>query len=153
MTFGIPFSINFLDRLNLLLCNKYNAKTSFLFWHQKSIKKSCLFNPSFWTSFFLFFFSFFIKCSIWRTASKSNGLQKGIKNRASTTKTSKIEIVTCPKTRSWNNLAPEPPREAPWVRLFRIFEECWILSGPVLNDLQCLLASPLVLNSGIHPKR
>ena len=28
MTFGIPFSINFPDRLNLVICNWYNAKTS-----------------------------------------------------------------------------------------------------------------------------
>ena len=30
MTFGIPFSINFPDRLNLVICSRYNAKTSFL---------------------------------------------------------------------------------------------------------------------------
>ena len=30
MTFGIHFSINFPDRLNLVICNMYNAKTSFL---------------------------------------------------------------------------------------------------------------------------
>ena len=30
MTFGIPFSINFSDPLNVLICNSYNAKTSFL---------------------------------------------------------------------------------------------------------------------------
>ena len=41
MTFGIPFSINVPDRLNLLICNKNNAKTFFFtisglpFWHQK----------------------------------------------------------------------------------------------------------------------
>jgi hypothetical protein len=28
-TFGITFSINFPDRLNLVICNTYNAKTSF----------------------------------------------------------------------------------------------------------------------------
>ena len=30
MSFGITFSINFPDRLNLVICNTYNAKTSFL---------------------------------------------------------------------------------------------------------------------------
>ena len=30
MPFGSPFSINFPDRLNLLICNQYNAKTSSL---------------------------------------------------------------------------------------------------------------------------
>ena len=29
MQFGFPFSINFPDRLNLLICNKYIAKTAF----------------------------------------------------------------------------------------------------------------------------
>ena len=58
-----------------------------------------------------------------------------------------------PKTRSWNNLAPDTPIEATCVTFFMMFEEFWILSGPMLNDFRCILASLLVLNSGIRPKR
>ena len=49
MPFGSPFSINFPDRQNLLICNMYNTKTSFLqvrasyFGIKKSIKESCFF--------------------------------------------------------------------------------------------------------------
>ena len=58
-----------------------------------------------------------------------------------------------PKLPTWNNLAPEPPLEAPWVRLFMIVEGFCILPSPILNDFQCLLASLLAFNSSIRLKR
>ena len=58
MSFGTPFSINFLDRPNLLICNPYNAKTSFLhlqaslFGIKNQTTNHILFKPVSWTSMF-----------------------------------------------------------------------------------------------------
>jgi hypothetical protein len=76
--FWRPFFVDFPDRLNLVICNTYNAKTSFLqFKHQKSIKKSCFFIAVSWTSFFSFFLIFFKNGRFWDPHSKSDGRQNG----------------------------------------------------------------------------
>ena len=72
MPFRLPFSINFRDRLNLLNCNKYNAKTICL---QRQASHCGIRNlstnnvfvklPS-WTSFFsIYLIACFLKRSIW----------------------------------------------------------------------------------------
>ena len=96
MTFGIPFSINCPDRLNLVICNKYNAKTSFLQFQasQKSINKSCLFKAVSWTSFFSFLGDFFQKWSILGPASKSVRV-KWYQNRPSGAKMLKTNYSGC----------------------------------------------------------
>ena len=61
--FGPPFSINFPDHLNLISCNRYNAKTFFTisglpFWHQESITKIMFVHSTSWTSFLSYFVVF-----------------------------------------------------------------------------------------------
>ena len=77
MTFSIIFSINFPDRLNLVICNTYNAETSFLTFQASlfsmNINKQIMFlKAAHWTSFFSFVLDF-PKLSILQTLSKSNG--------------------------------------------------------------------------------
>ena len=79
---------------------------------------------------FLIIFQFVFKLLDTWSPSKSNGVQNGIKNKPSGAKTSKVEIATCPKTCSWNILAPEPPLEAPWVRFFIICEDLGSFQAP-----------------------
>ena len=38
--------------------------------------------------------------------------------------------------RSWSNLTPKMPPEAPLVTFFMICEEMWVFSGFILNDFQ-----------------
>ena len=77
-----PFLIHFRDHLNLLNCNKYNAKNVLFtisglpIWHQKPINKSCLFKPPSWTSFFYFMLIVSKKLTL-GTPSKSSGRQNG----------------------------------------------------------------------------
>ena len=72
MPFGLPFSINFHDRLILLNRDICNAKICFFansglpFWHKRSIKKSCVCKPPSWTAFFPIHFSYFFKWSSYR---------------------------------------------------------------------------------------
>ena len=66
MTFGIPFSINFPDRLNLLICNMYNAKTSFVQFQAshftiKNRSKNHVFSKPFLGPPFSHFFPMFSK--------------------------------------------------------------------------------------------
>ena len=66
MTFGITFSINFPDRLNLVICNKYNAKTSFLHFRplklaSKIDRTIMFFQSRFLDLLFLIFLKFIIR--------------------------------------------------------------------------------------------
>jgi hypothetical protein len=66
MTFGIHFSINFPDRLNLVICNKYNAKTSFLPFQAshfciKNRSKNHVFSKQFLKPPFSYFFQIVFK--------------------------------------------------------------------------------------------
>ena len=89
MTFGITFSINFPDRLNLVICNTYNAKTSFLPFQAShfSIKNRStnhVFSKPFLGPPFSHFFRFFQKWSILGPPSKSDGVQNPLRVRGRT---------------------------------------------------------------------
>ena len=86
--FGPPFSISVRDQLNLLNCNKYNAKTSllpfraFLFGIKNQLK--VFFHPPFLGRHFLLsYVDIFLKIITLGTPSKSSGRQNGIQSRPS----------------------------------------------------------------------
>ena len=64
MTFGITLWINFPDRLNLVICNKYIAKTSFFNFRpikNRFLKKNHVFSKSFLGPYFFLFFYICLK--------------------------------------------------------------------------------------------
>ena len=103
--------------------------------------------------FFLFFVDFFQKWSILEPPSKSDGVKNGTRNRPMGTKRCKQSISTSSLLRSRNNLAPQTPPETPQVIFSMIFEGFSHIAGLMLKDVQWLLASLLILNSGSRTKR
>ena len=81
MTVGLHFSINFPDRLNLVICNTYNAKTSFYNFRPLILASKINQKIMFFQSRFLdLFFSFKKeKWSMLGPPSKSNGVKNGTK--------------------------------------------------------------------------
>ena len=101
---------------------------------------------------FLICFQSFLKMVDLGTPSKSNRVQNDTKNPPSGATTPQIEITWRPQ----NEFLKQPcARDAIWSALGPFFhdEEFGILSDPMLNNFQCILASLLVLNSGIRWKR
>ena len=87
MTFGITFSINFPDRLNPIICNNYNAKTSFLIsglsFKYKNRSKNHVCSKPFLGPPFSNFFKLFPKRIDLGTPSKSDRCQNGTQNQPS----------------------------------------------------------------------
>ena len=88
MTIGLHFSINFPYRLNLVICNDYNAKTSFLPFQAShfSIKNRStnhIFSKPFLGPPFSHFL-IFIKWSILGPPSKSDGVKNPLRVRGRT---------------------------------------------------------------------
>ena len=99
MTFGITFSINFPDRLNLVICNKSDAKTSFLpfqasqFSIKNRSKNHVFFKPFLGPPFSHFFLIFFKSCRFWDPLRNPTGAKmapKSTKWRHNGTQTSKV---------------------------------------------------------------
>ena len=91
--------------------------------------------------------------SILDTPSKSNGGKNGVPNRPMGAKRRKQSISTGSLLHSWNNLALETLPEALLVTLFIFVEGFSHIPGLLLKDVQWLLASLLILNSGIRTNR
>ena len=104
MTFGIPFSINFPDRLNLLICNKHNVETSFFPYHashfgiKNQLEKSCFSYP--------FLGLHFSHCSLKRIKQKRSVLEP-LQNPMGSKTAPKIRQVA-PKLRK--SRSPDVPK-------------------------------------------
>ena len=86
MPFGPPFSINFRDRLNPLVCNRYNAKASFYYFRPpilaSKFNQTVMFlSPPLFGLHFSHFILIFANMVDLGTPSKSNGRKNRILNR------------------------------------------------------------------------
>ena len=135
MTFGITFSINFPDRLNLVICNMYNAKTSFLqfqafhFSIKNRSKNHVFLKPLLGPPFSHWLFDLFQKLSIWGPPSKSDGIQNGNKNRPSGAKNhKKLNCAEAP-SRPWfsRNHSNYRAVGTSWLLKGHLFDVHWLL--------------------------